>query len=85
MSDFVDHEPDVHAARSDESVEIRPVESADVGGLAVVMAVRGGAVEEHLARAGRLIERLDVLLIAEKDGVPVGWGGIQRYAIQPDA
>lgn len=84
MSDFVDYEPDVHGARSDEYVEIRPVESPDVDGLAAVMAVRGGAVEGYRDRALRLIERLDLLLIAEKDGVPVGWCGIRRFAIQPD-
>ena len=85
MSDFVDYEPDAYAARSDESVEIRPAESGDVGGLAAVMAVRGGAVEEYHDRALRLIERLDVALIAVKDGVPVGWCGIQKLSIHPDA
>lgn len=84
MTDFVDYEPDAHSTRSDASVEIRPVEAADVDGLAEVMAVRGRAAKEHRDRALRLIERLDVLLIAEKDGVPVGWCGIQKFSIRPD-
>ncbi len=41
------------------------------------MSSRGGTVEEHLDAAGQLIERLPVLLMAEKDGVAVGWCGIQ--------
>lgn len=47
--------------------------------------MRGGRHEEHVDRAGRLIERLNVLLIAERGGVPVGWCGIQKFSIQPDA
>ncbi|MBS1907485.1 MAG: GNAT family N-acetyltransferase [Actinobacteria bacterium] len=85
MTDFVDYEPNVHSARSDESVKIRPVESADADGLAAAMAVRGGTAEEYRDRALRLINRLDVLLIAETDGVPVGWCGIQKFSIHPDA
>lgn len=42
-------------------------------------------VEDHCDRAVRLIERLEVLLAAEKEGVLVGWCGIHRYSIQPDA
>lgn len=85
MTDFVDCEPDAHSARSDESVGIRLAEPVDVDGLAAVMAVRGGAIEEYRDRALCLIERLDVLLIAEKDGVAVGWCGIQKFSIHPDA
>ena len=47
------------------------------------MAVRGGGIEQHVDQARRLIERLEELLIAEKDGVPVGWCGIQKSSIWP--
>lgn len=49
------------------------------------MSSRGGMVEEHLGAAARLIERLPVLLMAEKDGAAVGWCGIQKHSIFPDA
>lgn len=48
------------------------------------MTFRGGTVKEHFDAAGRLIERLPVLLMAEKDGVAVGWCGIQKHSIFPD-
>ena len=46
------------------------------GNAVKLMSSRGGSVEEHLAAAGRLIERLLVLLMAGKDGVAAGWCGI---------
>lgn len=85
MTDFVDYEPNAQPVRSAPSVGIRAAAPSDVDGLAAVMAVRGGGHEEHVDRAGRLIERLAVLLIAEKSGVSVGWCGIQKFSIQPDA
>lgn len=69
----------------DESLDTRSAVMADVDALAAVMAVRGGSAEEHLDRARKMIERLDVLLIAEMDGKPVGWCGIQKFSIFPSA
>lgn len=68
MSDFVRYEPEAHSLWHVDKVVIRPAVSTDVDALASVMAVRGSAAEEYESRAGRLIECLDVLLIAEKSG-----------------
>ncbi|MGD7732787.1 N-acetyltransferase family protein [Propionibacteriaceae bacterium G57] len=57
----------------------------DADALATIMAVRGGTAHEHLVSARRLIARLEVLLIAEQDGAPVGWCGIQKVRIRPGA
>ena len=56
---------------------------ADATALATVMAARGGTVEEHVDRARNMIERLDVLLIAENHEDAVGWCGVQKFAIHP--
>ena len=85
MTDFVDYEPHAHSTRSEVDVQIRPAMAADADGLAAVLAVRGGAIEEHIDRAARLIEQLDVLLVADRHGELGGWCGIQRHSIRPDA
>lgn len=85
MTDFAEYVPRTHPTSSDESVETRSAVPTDADALAAVMAARGGSVEEHVAAARSLIERLDVLLIAEKEGLAVGWCGIQKFSIFPDA
>lgn len=85
MTDFVDYKPNAGSAIADAEVEIRAAEPVDVRGVAAVMSARGGTVEEHLDAASRLVERLPVLLMAEKDGSAVGWCGIQKCEILPDA
>lgn len=69
----------------DGSFSTRLAVTADVGALATVMAARGGTVEGHADHALKMIERLDVLLIAEKDEDAVGWCGVQKIAIDPGA
>lgn len=85
MTDFADYEPDAHSLRPVDEVDIRPAVTTDLDSLASVMAVRGGTAADYEGRAGRLIERLDVLLIAEKSGAAVGWCGTQKISIHPDA
>lgn len=67
----------------DGPFSIRQAVTADVGALATVMAARGGTVESHAGHALKTIERLDVLLIAERDEQAVGWCGAQKNAIDP--
>lgn len=85
MSDFVAYAPSVRSVTSGAAVEIKAATPVDAHHLAAVLAARGGTLEEHLHAATRLIERLTVLLMAEKDGAAVGWCGIQKYQIFPDA
>lgn len=85
MSDFVDYQPGRRLPRPAATVEIRSALPQDADALATVMSARGGVVEDHAGQAARLIERLDVLLIAETRSAAVGWCGIQRFAIRPDA
>lgn len=85
MNDFVAYEPNASARNPAVSVGIRPAVPTDVRALAAVMSVRGGAVEEHTGRATGLIEKLPVLLVAEKSGVVVGWCGVQKHSILPNA
>lgn len=85
MSDFVAYEPKVTTSAADGVVDIRLAGATDIGTLAGVLAVRGGTAEEHVERARRMIETLDILLVAEKDKTVVGWCGIQKYSIQPGA
>ena len=84
-TDFVEYAPHRHAVHPREPVGIRSAVPADAVGLGAVMAVRGGTLQAHVDRAGRLIGQLDVLLVAEKGSVPVGWCGIQKHPIRPDA
>lgn len=84
MNDFADYAPGLQSSGPDVSIETRSAEPNDADALATIMAVRGGGVEEHVDRARQLIERLNVLLIAEKVGAPVGWCGIQKSSIHPD-
>ncbi|MDO5745063.1 MAG: GNAT family N-acetyltransferase, partial [Micrococcaceae bacterium] len=83
MSDFVDYEPKVQATAFRAPVGIRAAVPADVGALAAVMSVRGGASVDYVERAGRLIGHLPVLLMAEADRRAVGWCGIQKISIFP--
>ena len=83
MNDFAVYAPGLRSSSPDDSVETRSPRPKDADALAANMAVRGGSVEEHAARARHLIERLSVLLIAVKGGTPVGWCGIQKFSIFP--
>ena len=83
MSDFAAYAPSVNPSVANGTVSTRLADPADAGALATVMAVRGGTVDEHVDRARRMIERLDVLLIAERDGDAVGWCGVQKFALHP--
>lgn len=85
MNDFVDYAPRAHSLRRDASIGIRQAVLDDVDCLAAVMAVRGGEIDEHIETAGRLLSKLSVLLVAECDAELVGWSGIQRYSIHPEA
>lgn len=58
---------------------------ADAVAVAAVMATRGGIAEELIDRARTMMEKLDVLLIAEKDRRAAGWRGVQKYLIFPGA
>lgn len=83
MSDFAAYAPSVNPSVANGTVSTRLADPADAGALATVMAVRGGTVDEHVDRARRMIQRLDVLLIAERDGDAVGWCGVQKFALRP--
>lgn len=85
MSDYAAYAPGVKPSVADGVVTTRLAAPADVDALATVMAARGGAVEEHVDHARKMIERLDVLLIAESDEHAVGWCGVQKVAIHPGA
>lgn len=85
MTDFVVYEPTVRSAISEAVVGTRAAKPMDVRGLAAVMSARGGTAEECLDAASRLIDRLPVLMMAEKNGSPVGWCGTQKYEIFPNA
>jgi len=85
VSDFAVYVPGVKPSAVAGSFITRAAVTADVDALATVMAARGGSVEEHADHARKMIERLDVLLIAEKDGDAVGWCGVQKFAIHPEA
>lgn len=83
MTDFVPFEPSARPQRAGAAVTIRAATAADVEGLALVMAVRGGDVTEHRERARRLVERLPVLSVAETGTGLVGWSGAQTSEIEP--
>lgn len=85
MSDFAVYTPSVRPAVGDGSFNTRLAVMADATALATVMAARGGTVEVHVDRARKMLEKLDVLLIAEKDEDAVGWCGVQKFAIHPGA
>nr|WP_300338844.1 GNAT family N-acetyltransferase [Actinomyces sp.] len=85
MTDFAEYAPGAHLTGPDDVVDTRSALSADADALAAVMAVRGGSVAGHVAAARRLIARLDVLRIAEKEGMAVGWCGVQKASIFPDS
>lgn len=83
MSDFAVYAPGVQQSAVDGAFTIRPAGTADVDALAAVMAVRGGTPEGHADHARKMIERLDVLLIAENDERAVAWCGTQKVIICP--
>lgn len=83
MSDFAAYAPSVKPSVVNGMVITRSAVPADADALASVMAARGGTVEGHVDHARRMIERLDVLLIAERDGDAVGWCGVQKFALHP--
>lgn len=85
MSDFVVYRPNMKPPAAEELVDTRSAVTADADALAAVMATRGGIAEELVDRARTMIEKLDVLLIAEKCGRTVGWCGVQKYPIFPGA
>lgn len=49
------------------AVNTRLAIPSDVDAIVTVMAARGGTVDEHVDQARRMIDRLDVLLIAERE------------------
>ncbi len=81
MTDFVVYEPHAQSPGPVVDIEIRSATLSDIEALAGVMAARGGSVEDHVDLARRLIEQLDVLLVAVRGRVIVGWCGIQRSSI----
>lgn len=85
MSDFAVYAPSVKPSVVEGAFNTRLAVPADVDALATVMATRGGTVDDHVDHARKMIERLDVLLIAEKAGDAVGWCGVQKFAIHPGA
>jgi len=85
VSDFAVYVPSVKPSAVAGSFTTRAAVMADVDALATVMAARGRSVEEHVDHARKMIERLDVLLIAEKDGCALGWCGVQKFAIHSEA
>lgn len=83
MTDFVAFEPSVRAERAGDSVSVRPVTSADIEALSIVMATRGGDIAASREQAHRLIGRLPVLSVAEIDHELVGYSGAQPFVIEP--
>lgn len=69
MSDFVVNAPGMKLSVVEGSFNTRLAIPADVDVLVTVMAERDGTFADQVDRAGKMIERLDALLIEEKDGV----------------
>lgn len=67
----------------------RPTCAEDAADLAAVMAARGGTPADHAPAARRLLDRVPVLLLAERAGSHgprvVGWPGATLAALYPGA
>lgn len=83
MTDFVPFDPSARSELADGATSIRVATSADVEGVAWVMHARGRDLATYREQSHPLIERLPVLVAAERDSELVGYSGAQLFVIEP--